>query len=154
MRTILILLALGVLGMAAISIFVRLAPTDPQSWHVDPVAADDPGPGGVRLAGGTAPVWQTSPSELAAALDRAMLSRPRTRRIAGDPASGHATYVFRSLIFGFPDYLTARAVEIPGGARLDVLSRSRFGGSDLGANAAMVDALIEDLDGTLERLSP
>ena len=71
-------------------------------------------------------------------LDAAALAEPRTTRIAGDPADGFATYVQRSALWGFPDIVSARAVADADGARLALWSRSRFGYSDLGVNAARV----------------
>jgi hypothetical protein len=47
---------------------------------------------------------------------------------------------------GFRDYVVVRIRPGQDGARVDVRSASRYGRSDLGANASRVRALIEDID--------
>ena len=49
------------------------------------------------------------------------------------------TYITRSRVFGFPDYTTVRQA----GPQLELYGRLRFGGSDLGANAARLDHWLE-----------
>ena len=121
--------------------WVRLAPTDTALWHTDPVtsAAADctvlPGTGGARAAC-TVP---GAPGEVLARLDAIALATPRTHRMAGSAEEGRITWVTRSLIWGFPDYTTAAAAPLPEGTRLDVHARLRFGGSDLGVNAARLE---------------
>jgi uncharacterized protein (DUF1499 family) len=90
-----------------------------------------------------APVWDASPEEVMAAFDAVALSQPRTERIAGSVEGLHATYRQRSAIMGFPDFVSVRALPAEGGATLAIYSRSRFGESDLGVNAARVDAWLE-----------
>jgi uncharacterized protein (DUF1499 family) len=55
------------------------------------------------------------------------------------------TYVQRSRIIGFPDYITVKAVPMEtglpeAGAGLIVYSRSRYGYGDFGVNRARVEA--------------
>jgi uncharacterized protein (DUF1499 family) len=63
-------------------------------------------------------------------------SSPRTIRIAGSPEEGRITWVSRSALWGFPDYITAEARTEGEQTRLDMLSRLRFGREDMGVNAA------------------
>jgi uncharacterized protein (DUF1499 family) len=70
---------------------------------------------------------------------------PRTEVVAGSPQEGHVTYVQRSLVFGFPDYISVRAMETEGGTALAVFSRARFGHSDLGVNRERVERWLEAL---------
>ncbi len=56
------------------------------------------------------------------------------------------TYVQRSRVFGFPDYLTVKAVVMDGGAGLIIWSRARYGRSDFGVNRARVEAWLAALD--------
>jgi len=145
MRLILVLVILLILaGMA----YIRLAPSDPARWHVDPLAATDPGQGGVHLVPGgpeSAPIFATDPAALLAAFDRIALAEPRTRRLAGTPEDGHVTYIARSRWVGFPDYVSVKAVAAEGGATLAILSRLRFGASDLGVNRARVERWLDAL---------
>jgi hypothetical protein len=47
---------------------------------------------------------------------------------------------------GFRDDVVVRIRPAPGGARVDARSASRYGRSDLGANARRIRALLEDID--------
>ena len=47
--------------------------------------------------------------------------------------------------FGFKDDIVIRVVAIPGGARVDVRSKSRVGRSDVGANAARIRGFLAKL---------
>jgi uncharacterized protein (DUF1499 family) len=62
--------------------------------------------------------------------------------IGGSPAEGHMTYVARSRIMGFPDAISIRLVPVGEGTRMEIFSRSRFGYSDMGVNAARVERWI------------
>jgi len=140
------LVVLGLIALAA----VRLAPSDPADWHVDPSAAE-PGPGRfvVRPEGGDTdgPLLAMPPSEALAALDRIARATPRTQVLAGSVEAGRITYLTRSAIWGFPDYTTVEAVPAEGGARLVIFARLRFGASDFGVNAARVRAWLDALPG-------
>jgi hypothetical protein len=123
----------------ALAAWVRLAPSDPATWHVSPslFGWDHDGPWDqvVPLTGGAAlrlAPARGAPADLLARLDAIALATPRTIRLAGSPADGRITWVTRSLLWGFPDYTTAEAR--PDG--LYIHARLRFGRSDLGVNAA------------------
>lgn len=128
---------------------VRVAPTDPEVWHVDPLTAASPAPGGVvaRPEDGDLSVpTLTAPSgEVLRRLDAIITATPRTKRIAGDVASGRITYMTRSLIFGFPDFATVTVVPVEGGSAPVILSRLRFGVSDTGVNARRVQGWLDAL---------
>ncbi len=62
------------------------------------------------------------------------------RRDAGIEATA------RSLLMGFRDDIVIRVTPIVGGSRIDLRSASRFGTHDLGANAARLRALLEEID--------
>lgn len=123
----LIALAALVGGMA----YVRLAPSDPARWHVDPGLSPAEQGAQARL---TLP--GTTPAAVLDRLDAIATATPRTKRLAGSPAEGRITWITRSAVFGFPDYTTA-AARAEGGATLLVLrARQRFGLRDMGVNAA------------------
>jgi uncharacterized protein (DUF1499 family) len=150
---------LGVLLVAAIvlALTMRWVSDDPAVWHVDPaVAARTGAPNDYLVApqGATAArpdraaeVYPITPGELLQRLDAIATGAPRTGRVAGSPEEGWITYVQRSRVFGFPDYISVRAVEVPGGSALIVWSRARFGYGDLGVNRARVEAWLARLDG-------
>src|SRR6056297_2625384 len=133
MRMLSTILAILVLLFLAGTAYVRLAPTDPALWHVDPAAAET-GAGRfvVRPQGGdiAGPVLPMPPAEALAAIDAVARATPRTRLLAGSPEEGRVTYVTRSALWGFPDYTTVEAVPAEGGAALVIYARLRFGESD------------------------
>jgi len=132
-----LLIVLALCGLA----WVRLAPSDPARWHVNPMTARDPGsPNFARIAPGTV-VTAEDPATLAARIDAALLAMPRVTRLAGEPKGGFVTYVARSRLLGFPDYITVRTLAADRGATFAALSRARFGRSDFGVNAARLAAL-------------
>ena len=145
-------LALGglVVGVLAVAVWMRAVPDDPAVWHVDPRAAERTGrpndwllaPEGLTTAApdAIAAVHPVPPGELMARFDAVAMQAPRTRRIAGGPEALTATYVQRSRIFGFPDYVSVRALTAAGGSALVVWSRSRYGHGDLGVNRSRVEA--------------
>lgn len=142
MRITFLVLLVAIIGMLA---YIRLAPSDPARWHVDPLTAADPGEGGVRLVPPDAPVLATTPEALMELFDTIALAEPRVTRLAGSVAEGHVTYVARTRIMGFPDYISVRALPSEGGATLAVISRLRFGRSDMGVNRARLDRWMAEL---------
>ena len=65
------------------------------------------------------------------------------------PREGRIEAVARTPILGFRDDVVVRVRATTDGARIDVRSASRYGRHDLGANAARVRALIDDVDDML-----
>jgi uncharacterized protein (DUF1499 family) len=57
--------------------------------------------------------------------------------------------IARTPILGFRDDVVVRVRATPEGARIDVRSASRYGRHDLGANAARVRSLMDDIDDAL-----
>jgi uncharacterized protein (DUF1499 family) len=124
--------------IVAFAAYVRLAPSDPARWHV---AVTAEGPPDVVVAGeGSASLRldgeRGAPADLLARLDAVALAHPRSTRLAGSVEEGRITWITRSKLWGFPDYTTAEAR--PDG--LHIYARVRFGGGDLGVNAARLRA--------------
>ncbi|HMK67092.1 MAG TPA: DUF1499 domain-containing protein, partial [Stellaceae bacterium] len=74
-------------------------------------------------------------------------SEPRVRLIEVDPAHLRLVLIQRSAVFNFPDVITV--IFLPVGddrSTLAVLSRSRYGRSDFGVNAARVRKWLEKLE--------
>lgn len=94
--------------------------------------------GGARLA-------CAAPVDALARLDAIAMATPRTLRLAGSPETGSITWITRSRLWGFPDYTTAQITETDTGPRLDIFARLRFGRSDLGVNAARLQAWVNQL---------
>ncbi|MBP0481024.1 DUF1499 domain-containing protein [Sagittula salina] len=126
-----LIVLLGIGGLA----FIRLGPSDPAVWHVDPkVTADQDLASGVR---------RRVPAQSGdfVRLNGIILATPRTELLAGNVEDGFATFVTRSLWMGFPDYTTVRESD----GVLEIWGRQRFGTSDMGVNRARVDGWLDAL---------
>ena len=142
---------LALLTMAGVMLYIRFTPADPAEWHVDPRAVakpDTPNHWLIRSVGGDAPApeYALSAPELAQVVDAVVLSQPRTQRIAGSVEAGHMTYVARTPIMGYPDYVSVRVFATATGASLAVFSRARFGRSDLGMNRKRLEEWMTAID--------
>lgn len=131
---------LALAAMVAGAAYVRLAPVDPDLWHAElgSLVGELQGQpaGSMQVGRNSAAIrLEGDPAQLQTwllRLDEIALATARTRRLAGDPAKGWVTWETRSLIFGFPDYTTARIVD----GNLVLFARARFGRGDRGVNAA------------------
>ena len=147
--------ALVVLGLVALAIGMRTISDDPAQWHADPVETERTGspndylvgPDGLTKAkADRAFTAETlSPEELLFLFDAVARPSARVEVLAGSVKDRHITYVQRSMVFGFPDYITVRAVKTDVGAALVIWSRSRFGVSDLGANRERIDTWLDQI---------
>ena len=143
-----VILGLGILALLGLAAWVRLAPSDPAVWHVDPETVTDRGARNSYLlaAGGDAAPLEVPlpPDQVAARLEAIALSTPRTTRLAGQ--GDFVTYITRSAAFGFPDYTSLCILPTPTGSQVLIFARSRFGDSDLGVNRARVESWLARLD--------
>ena len=147
------LILASVAALLALAAAVRLAPSDPAKWHValDNAAPAMPGPCALQIRlvpkGASAScLLADEPASVLTRLDTMALATPRTLRLAGTGQQGRITWVSRSKLMRFPDYITAEARPTPQGTRLDIFSRQRFGDGDRGVNAARLKAWLTALD--------
>jgi len=139
-----ILVVLAVLLIAAM-IVPRVMPQDAARWHVDPTTAQPADkPNSYLIADYDAVALPLSPAEAMARFDRVAMAEPRVSRLAQD--DGLATYVQRSALFGFPDYISVSARADGDGSRVSIYSRSRFGHSDLGVNKARIEQWLKKIE--------
>jgi uncharacterized protein (DUF1499 family) len=115
--------------------YIRLAPSDPNVWHKLPAFESDK-----QFKAGVMRVVPSGPDGLAR-LDRIIQAAPRVKLLAGSVDQGMITYVARSKVIGFPDYVTVKQ----DGDRLKIYSRLRFGRSDLGVNAKRLQGWLNAL---------
>ena len=142
------LLLVALVGAAA---YVRLAPSG-EEWHVDPEAEGERGPGRWLLAdGGDAPALRLAvPPERALAAFDAVALAAGAERLVWRPEEGRATYVDRSRVVGFPDYVSVRASAEGQATRLSAYSRLRFGSDDFGVNRARLEVWARSLEAAIE----
>lgn len=136
MRTLVFLLALALLLVPGMLLYIRVAPSDPARWHGDPETIPDPQtPNFARLSADV----PLSNSETATRI-AAQARRDGAQKLAGDREL--TTWIVRSRLMGFPDYVTIRLDETAQDTRLTALSRARFGRGDMGVNAARLQRWI------------
>lgn len=135
--------SVAVVAVVAVLGIIRLAPSNPDVWDVPIADRVEAGSGPcaeqVRALMNGARSACLLPGQPADVLTRLAViadAYPRTARLAGSPSEGRMTWVARSRVMGFPDYITAEVMAVPNGTQLDVYARQRFGSSDLGVNAA------------------
>jgi len=129
-----LLLLIGL--FALLQAAVRLAPTVPSRWHIDPFAAVDPAPGGVLEVFSVPMEADEALARLAAIAETEL----RTRHVTGSVEEGRLTYRTRTAFWGFPDFTTIAARPTEAGAEVAILARLRFGRSDMGVNGRRVAA--------------
>ncbi len=143
MKLLLMLAALAALTLGAVAVWVRLAPSDPARWQVDPLTVTVRGARNSFLlrdgdgADGPALRLNFSPAEVATRLAAIAGATPRTRHLAGQ--GDFVSYVTRSALWGFPDYTSIRISPDGAGSSVAFYARARFGDSDLGVNRARVE---------------
>jgi hypothetical protein len=138
MRILLYILAAIALLTVAAAFYVRLAPVDAARWHVDPQTVTPPTTPNYMLLAGNRAVSIDAPALSVAGRLQAVAEAEGGTLIAGSLGEGFATYVVRSRLMGFPDYVSLRLVPEGEATRLHVFSRSAYGRSDLGVNTARV----------------
>lgn len=65
--------------------------------------------------------------------------------VSSVPEDGRIEATDTTFWYGFKDDVVIRIQSAPNGSRLDLRSKSRVGGSDLGANAERINAYLDDL---------
>lgn len=120
-----------VIAVVGLAVFVRVAPSDPARWHreIKGVAAKDLPGAALRIVPGDLSRFDEIAQSAGA------------QRLAGSAQEGRITYIARSRIWGFPDYITAEQR----GDQLAVYGRLRFGKSDLGVNRRRIEAWLAQL---------
>ena len=135
--------------IVGLSAYVRLAPSTPALWHIDPtdpVLQDGSGSALIRSdAALQSPDFAQTPLALLERLDAIARATPRTRVLAGSPSEGRITYITRSKLMAFPDYTTVVARPTADGAQLVAYARQRFGQYDMGVNAARLEDWLDQL---------
>ena len=120
---------------------------DPDQWHIDPADADDPRGTGWRMIGREAPRFAGDPTIVLNVLTDIALEDPKVRLLDGDTAEGMITFVVRSKILGFKDYVTAKAVAEGPQTKLGIISRANTSaGTDLGRNRERLDRWLAELE--------
>ena len=139
--------------LAAFVVFalvVRFAPDDPRAWHVDPKGVAERGAQNdfiVNPSGNEAdiasPVYDMSPAALAEAFRAVAMGSSRVSLLA--ESGDYSTYIQRTALMAYPDYISVRAEAVDGGAALYVYSRSRYGLRDFDVNKKRILSWLKKL---------
>jgi uncharacterized protein (DUF1499 family) len=120
--------------------FVRLAPSNPATWHQDPLTAKKGRKKNVfiqlpNVGKHPSPEFSMDAASLATALDKLAMQTPDVARLAGSSDGLFVTYVARTKMMRYPDYISIKFIDLGAGlSTLAVFSRARFGFSDRGVN--------------------
>ncbi len=148
MRMATLLYTLGFIIVALV--VMRLIPVDTELFHEDPAEADHQR-SEVRLIGREAPRFPADADTVLETL-MAIVRRDWTAGwVEGSVDEGMVTFVARSPVFGFRDFITVKATDEPGGSKLAVYARPRMNVYDWGANTRRLDRWLGELDQTLRR---
>ncbi len=169
-----VLVGVVVIVFVGSAIAVRSLGHDIERWHVDPINAPRPstpntfraGDGPEALFDRDVPVYRVDSAALSTAWDQMIGQQPRVEVVQDDrvlasgeqQVEGLVTYVQRSWLFGFPDYITVRFVPAgsfedgTAGSTLVIFSRSRLGQSDLGVNEKRVTAWLAELEMAIDQV--
>ncbi len=140
-----------VLGFG-LALYVRYQAPDPTVAHVTPDDAEFPPQSGVRRIGEDAAFYSATPAEVLSAFLQIATSNPRAQLVTGSPESGMVTIVTRSRVFGFQDYITAKADAEGDRTRLSLAARTRYPhASDWGVNRKRLENWLGELSARLPK---
>ncbi|MDX1626216.1 MAG: DUF1499 domain-containing protein [Wenzhouxiangellaceae bacterium] len=153
------MIPVGVRQMAASKPFIHDVTTDlenpPEFVAVAPLRADAPNPaeyGGEEVAEQQRQGYpDLGPERFEASPERVFEAAENVARtlgweiVAAVPEDGRIEATDTTLWYGFEDDVVIRIRDQSGATRVDVRSKSRVGGSDLGKNAARIRAFLEAL---------
>lgn len=160
------LLTLGVVVAVAGLAYVRFAPppAPPDALTVVPPSSPNwamaaPKEAKGRTAGiptHETPVYAADPGDLAKALDAIAAAEPNTVAVPSSGEAGRA-YVQRSALIAYPDLISAAVLDLGAGdagrrASVVLYSKSVYGYSDMGVNAARIERWLAALDAEFDRV--
>tara|TARA_R110002124_G_scaffold99650_6_gene245808 strand:- start:830 stop:1279 length:450 start_codon:yes stop_codon:yes gene_type:complete len=135
MTAILILLGLVAVGTTA----VRVWPVDSRTYVIDAFDVRQPKSPNFYISTDEEGQFSLPAMDVALQIQAMVKEMPRTNMLFISDDKLSQTYVSRTLLMGYPDYISVsiRAVS-PNSTTIKIFSRSRFGKSDLGVNQRRV----------------
>lgn len=92
------------------------------------------------------PTFNRNLMQLTQAWQTVMHNQPRITQIYTDPTKHEYTYIQRSFLFRFPDYIYVKFIALDNNtSSLIIFSRSKYGYSDLGVNKRRVLRWLKEL---------
>ena len=139
---ILVLIALAIL-------LARFIPADSEPYHEDP-ALPEHQRSEVRLIGREAPRFTADAETGLTEFSRIARRDWRVGLVEGSVDEGMMTFVARSTVFGFRDFITVKATDEAGGSKLSIFARPRFDVYDWGVNKKRLDRWLSELEQALD----
>ncbi|MEM0976651.1 MAG: DUF1499 domain-containing protein [Pseudomonadota bacterium] len=145
------------IGVSAFAIFlvagawVRFAPSHPETWHVDPDTVQKTAKPNQYLVSDSSDadeppvVLPVSSDTLWEKITEITSADSSIQRLSSSADRNLVTYIVRTPLMKYPDFLSLKVIERDGQAVLSIYSRSRFGYRDFGKNAERVRAFIDML---------
>lgn len=132
-------------------VLIRLFPVDYDAFHIDPGEPDDR-LSQLRLIGPEAPRFQGTASEVLAGFEKIALGDRNVQKVRGGLDEGMITFMSRTFVFGFRDFITVKAVDEAEGAKLAIYARPRGAMFyDWGVNARRLNRWLPQLEQAFPR---
>lgn len=128
-----------------IALIFRSWPVDSEPFHEDP-AVSDKRRSEVRLIGRDAPRFEAEAYDVLEAFIKIARRDWGVSIVQGDVDEGMVTLVARSKLIGFRDYITAKAVDEAGEAKLALHARPRMNVYDWGVNKKRLDRWLNQME--------
>ena len=132
-------------------VIARLLPIDTEPFHEDPAEPDARHRSEVRMIGQDAPRFPADAETVLETLIGIVRREWNAGLVEGSVDEGMLTFVARSPVFGFRDFITVKATDEADMSKLAVFARPRFDLYDWGSNARRLDRWLGELDQTLRR---
>ncbi len=141
-------IAIVLIVAVALLVYVRLAPSHIEYWHQDPETVKSTGrPNDYRLAGEASIIFDVKQMKLSQIVMDYAGQQYRTELLANTDDGQLFTFIQRSKLIAYPDYITIKIAPQGDGSQLSVFSRSRFGYRDFGVNKLRVDTWVDGIRG-------
>lgn len=142
-----LLVAVIAIAILAVSVF-RLWPINGQSFTTDAFTVTPPDKPNFYISTDNEGSFSMSAQELAQAITKVATAADRSKKIASFDDGMSQTYVVRTAVMGFPDFMSVNIKPISDTKSvIKIYSRSRFGYSDLGVNKRRVQQWLSALRG-------
>lgn len=143
MKTLLYTLGFILVGL----VLLRLTPVDVDDFHIDP-SEPEKRISKFRLIGREAPRYPASADQALEAFAKIATGDFNVQRVRGNVDEGMMTFMARSHVFGFRDFITVKSVDEPEGAKLSIYARPRANVYDWGVNKKRLDRWMAKLEQT------
>lgn len=134
---------------ALVVLAARFIPVDTEPFHEDP-ALPEKQRSEVRLIGREAPRFEADADIVLTEFSRIARRDWRVGLVEGSVDEGMMTFVARSTVFGFRDFITVKATDEAGGSKLAIYARPRFNVYDWGVNQKRLDRWLSQLEEALD----